>query len=142
MIKQRVTAWFGRPCRLRQRVSIAREWQEAETALTAGSWFGSRTRGDSDRPRSRPPLSAKADFYAQHAKERLRTTQSAGERAGGFEPDRPVVLTGKNGRRLAGGPKQFPAPANRHCDRTPELLGSDRPAFPPLQPLAGESGMR
>jgi hypothetical protein len=43
-------------------------------------------RAYSDRPGSRSPLAAESYFNAQHAKQRLRTTQAAGERAGIFVP--------------------------------------------------------
>ena len=69
------------------------------TALTLVARF-SNSRAYPDRPCSRAPLSAEGYFDAQHAKERLRATQTASEGAGMLWPVRALfrdIVTGQTG---------------------------------------------
>jgi hypothetical protein len=70
----------------------------ADGADAGGSVLDSRAYPD--RPCSRAPLSAEGYFDAQHAKERLRATQTASEGAGMFWPVRALfrdIVTGPTG---------------------------------------------
>src|SRR6516225_9115372 len=66
---------------------------DQRTLLTVQT-LGSRPRGDSDCPGACSAFAAKDDFNAQRAQPRLRSSQSAGERARTF--GKPGPSTGTN----------------------------------------------
>jgi hypothetical protein len=88
----------------------------ADAADARGVVFGPRAYPD--RSCSRSPLAAERYFNAQHAKERLRTTQPAGESTRIFGPARAFfrgIVTGNSGggtQEIRG--RSHPAPAFRH----------------------------